>query len=117
MEERLDGMQRPDGGSEEATQLRNEIRSERGRIEAMEATLNELAELAPPRALPPAAPPPQAAESPLPTLSVGAGIRSNYQHTEPSGGNGADKFSLGDARIYLGGDFTSNISAMFNTGI
>ncbi len=120
MEERLDSMQHansgghPDSGRDEAIQLRNEIRSERSRIEAMETTLNELAELAPPAAVP-AAPSAKAADALQPTLTVGAGIRSSYQHTKPYGGKAVDQFSLGDIRLYLSGDITSNFSAMFNT--
>ena len=87
----------------------------------METSLNELSELASPPAAPavvaaPAAPAPQAAgDAPLPALSVGSGMRTNYQHFEPDHGTGVDSFALGDTRIYLSGDITSNISAMLNT--
>jgi hypothetical protein len=50
-----------------------------------------------------------------PTVTVGAGIQSSYQHTKPDGGIGLDQFSLDHARIYLSGDITKNISVMFNT--
>jgi len=50
-----------------------------------------------------------------PTLTVGAGIQTNYSHMEPTGAEGLDQFALGHARIYLAGDVTENISVMFNT--
>ena len=50
-----------------------------------------------------------------PTLTVGGGIQSSYDHTEPDGGNGLDQFSLNHARLYFSGDVTKNISVMFNT--
>jgi hypothetical protein len=50
-----------------------------------------------------------------PSVTIGAGIQSSYQHTEPTGGTGIDNFSLNHARIYLGGDVTKQISVMFNT--
>ena len=49
-----------------------------------------------------------------PSFTVGAGIQTSYQHVE-SDATPDDQFSLGHARIYLGGDITKNISAMFNT--
>jgi hypothetical protein len=80
----------------------------------METSLKELAEVAQPAAAP-AAPSAQAADAPQPTLAVGAGIRSSYQHIKPYGGKAVDRFSLGDIRLYLSGDITKNFSAMFNT--
>jgi len=50
-----------------------------------------------------------------PTLTVGAGIRGSYQHTEPASGTSLDQFSLNDLRLYFSGDITKNISAMVNT--
>ncbi len=49
-----------------------------------------------------------------PSFTVGAGIQTDYQHNEFNAAPD-DQFSLGHARIYLGGDITPNISAMFNT--
>jgi hypothetical protein len=49
-----------------------------------------------------------------PSFTVGAGIQTDYQHSQ-TGSVPDDQFSLGHARIYLGGDITPNISAMFNT--
>jgi hypothetical protein len=49
-----------------------------------------------------------------PSFTVGAGIQTDYQHNEADA-TADDQFALGHARIYLGGDITPNISAMFNT--
>jgi hypothetical protein len=49
-----------------------------------------------------------------PSLTVGGGIQTSYQHVEADAAPD-DQFSLGHARIYLSGDITPNISAMFNT--
>jgi len=49
-----------------------------------------------------------------PSFTVGAGIQTSYQHVEADA-SPDDQFSLGHARIYLGGDITPNIRAMFNT--
>src|SRR5579862_2970412 len=49
-----------------------------------------------------------------PSFTVGAGIQTDYQHSQTDSVTD-DQFSLGHARIYLGGDITPNISAMFNT--
>lgn len=50
-----------------------------------------------------------------PSFSVGVGIRTDYQYNEPTVGTGVSDFNLNDARIYLGGDITKDISVMFNT--
>jgi hypothetical protein len=50
-----------------------------------------------------------------PTFSAGVGVRTSYAHTDPSGPGSIDQFALNDARVYLGGDVTKNISVMFNT--
>lgn len=50
-----------------------------------------------------------------PTISVGGGIQTSYQHTEPNVGSDVDNFSLNHARLYFGGDITKYISVMFNT--
>ena len=119
MEQRLDKIQHPEGESDEMMELRKEIRSEHARIEAMQTSVNELAEFSPPAFAPPppaaAAPAPQAAEAPFPTLSAGIGIQTSYKHTEPDGAKGIDNFGLGHARIYLSGDITPHFSAIFNT--
>jgi hypothetical protein len=50
-----------------------------------------------------------------PTLNVGAGIQGSYSHNEANGAPSLDHFSLNHARLYFSGDFTKDISAMFNT--
>src|ERR1700692_4471979 len=50
-----------------------------------------------------------------PTLTVGVGIQTSYQHTETTGATGLDQFSLGHARIYLSGTIMKGVSVMFNT--
>jgi len=58
-----------------------------------------------------------AAEVTLPPVSVGAGVRTSFAHSEVDVPNSADvdDFSLNSARIYLSGKVTENISIMFNT--
>jgi len=51
----------------------------------------------------------------LPPISLGAGIRTDFTHTEPQVGDGTDKFALDNARVYINGSVTSNIKVMFNT--
>jgi hypothetical protein len=50
-----------------------------------------------------------------PKFSVGAGIRTSYDHSHTDGTKDLDQFSLDHARLYFGGDVTKNISVMFNT--
>jgi hypothetical protein len=50
-----------------------------------------------------------------PTLTVGGGIQTSYEHSQPEGGNELDTFSLNHLRLYFSGDITKDISAMINT--
>jgi hypothetical protein len=50
-----------------------------------------------------------------PSVTVGAGLQTSYQHNAPDGSNSTDSFSLDHIRLYLSGDVTKNISVMFNT--
>jgi hypothetical protein len=50
-----------------------------------------------------------------PTLTVGAGIQTSYQHIETKGATPLDQFSLDHARIYISGNITKEIGIMFNT--
>src|SRR5271170_1898218 len=50
-----------------------------------------------------------------PTLTVGAGIQTSYEHNAPSDGMALDQFELNHLRLYFSGDITKNISAMVNT--
>ncbi|HEY0939982.1 MAG TPA: porin [Steroidobacter sp.] len=56
-----------------------------------------------------------AADVTLPPISVGAGVRSSFTHTDPDLGEDISDFELNSARIYISGKVTENISLMFNT--
>lgn len=49
-----------------------------------------------------------------PSVTVGGGIQTSYEHVG-SDGSANDEFALDHARIYLSGSITKNISAMLNT--
>jgi hypothetical protein len=52
----------------------------------------------------------------LPPVSIGAGLRTSFTHSEISGTKiEADDFALNSARIYLSGKATDKIGFMFNT--
>ena len=48
-------------------------------------------------------------------ITIGAGLRTDYTHTEPSGGTSLDQFSLDSIRLYVSGSVTDHIKVMFNT--
>ena len=48
-------------------------------------------------------------------VTIGAGMRTSFTHTEPDGGASTDKFELGSARLYVNGSITKEIKFMFNT--
>src|SRR5271169_3661595 len=48
-----------------------------------------------------------------PSVTVGAGIQTSYDHDAPTSGTSVDQFALNHARIYLSGTITKNISLMF----
>ena len=50
-----------------------------------------------------------------PTLTVGAGIQTSYDHAQPDGGKAVDTFGLDHLRLYFSGDITKYLSAMVNT--
>ena len=54
---------------------------------------------------------PLRAQTFTPTLTVGAGIQTSYDHTEPSSGTSLDQFNLNHLRLYFSGDITKYISA------
>lgn len=57
-----------------------------------------------------------AADIPLPTISVGAGLRSSFTHTSTDGATDKpNDFSLDSARLYLGGSVNDYIKFTFNT--
>ena len=52
----------------------------------------------------------------LPPISVGAGVRTDFEYTDPSGGGKkTDDFNLDSIRLYINGKVTDHISFMFNT--
>jgi len=62
------------------------------------------------------APPVGAQEVKLPPISVGAGVRSSFVHTEPEGtADSSDRFLLDSVRLYVSGSVTDKIKVMFNT--
>src|SRR6266481_6021423 len=48
-------------------------------------------------------------------ITVGAGLRTSFMHTEPDSGTSTDRFLLDSARIYINGNVTDKIKFMFNT--
>lgn len=48
-------------------------------------------------------------------VTVGAGVRTDFVHTDTTGSSTTDKFQLNDARIYINGSITDSIKLMFNT--
>jgi hypothetical protein len=48
-------------------------------------------------------------------ITVGAGLRTSFVHTEPDGADSTDKFALDDIRLYVNGPVTEKIKFMFNT--
>ena len=58
---------------------------------------------------------PLAAQTTLPPISLGAGLRTSFVHDSPDGGDDTDTFALDSARIYISGPVTEKIKFMFNT--
>jgi hypothetical protein len=48
-------------------------------------------------------------------VTVGAGLRTSFTHTDTDGAESTDKFLLDSARIYISGPVTKQIKFMFNT--
>src|SRR4051794_5815467 len=55
------------------------------------------------------------AQTAIGPVTVGAGLRTSYVHTEPDGGKSTDRFPLDDIRLYVNGNVTDKIKFMFNT--
>src|ERR1044071_8257577 len=55
------------------------------------------------------------AQTTLGPVTIGAGVRTSFTHTDVDGGGSNDRFLLDSARIYLSGPVTENIKFMFNT--
>ena len=58
---------------------------------------------------------PLAAQTTLPPITLGAGLRTSFVHTSPDGGDDTDAFVLDSARLYVNGPVTDKIKFMFNT--
>jgi hypothetical protein len=48
-------------------------------------------------------------------VTLGAGMRTSFVHTDPDAGSSTDKFLLDSARLYVNGPVTKQIKFMFNT--
>jgi hypothetical protein len=59
--------------------------------------------------------PPSRAQTDLGPVTVGAGLRTSFEHTEPDSGTSTNQFELNDIRLYVNGTVTKNIKFMFNT--
>jgi len=59
--------------------------------------------------------PPSRAQINLGPVTVGAGMRTSFEHTEPDHGDSTDKFMLDSVRLYVNGPVTKDIKFMFNT--
>src|ERR1700741_3893188 len=55
------------------------------------------------------------AQTPLPPVTLGAGLQTSFTHTSPDSGDGTDQFLLNSARLYVNGPVTDKIKFMFNT--
>jgi hypothetical protein len=58
---------------------------------------------------------PSQAQFNLGPVTVGAGLRTSFTHTEPDHADSTDKFALDDIRLYVNGSVTEKIKFMFNT--
>ncbi|MEO8070932.1 MAG: hypothetical protein ABI652_05990, partial [Acidobacteriota bacterium] len=54
-------------------------------------------------------------QTPLPPVTVGAGLRTTVGSTAPDGGDSTTSITLDSARLYIAGPVTDKISFMFNT--
>src|SRR5579864_7383515 len=58
---------------------------------------------------------PSRAQIDLGPVTVGAGLRTSYDHVSPDGGTSTDQFQLNDIRLYVNGPVYKDIKFMFNT--
>ena len=58
---------------------------------------------------------PARAQVNLGPVTVGAGVRTDFEHTAPDSGSSTDKFQLDSIRLYVNGPVTDTIKFMFNT--
>ena len=57
----------------------------------------------------------RAQDAPLPPVSIGAGARTSFVHTDPASGDATDAFLLDSLRLYVSGSVTKQIKFMVNT--
>jgi hypothetical protein len=62
-----------------------------------------------------AAGPAAAQDAALPPVTIGAGVRTSYVHTDLEDADGTDRFLLDSLRLYVSGPVTSKIKFMVNT--
>ena len=55
------------------------------------------------------------AQTQLGPVTVGAGLRTEFENTDPHSGNSSNQFLLDDIRLYVSGTVTKDIKFMFNT--
>jgi hypothetical protein len=54
-------------------------------------------------------------DSAQPPITIGAGIRTDFEYTDPTGGKKTDDFNLDSIRLYINGHVMDHVSFMFNT--
>src|SRR5207249_4059717 len=59
--------------------------------------------------------PTSTAQVSLGPVTVGAGLRTEFETTKPNGGSSTNQFLLDDIRLYVNGPVTENIKFMVNT--
>lgn len=55
------------------------------------------------------------AQTTLGPVTIGAGLRTSFTHTDPDGADSSDRFLLDSVRLYVNGPVTGKIKFMFNT--
>ena len=58
---------------------------------------------------------PSSAQVNLGPVTLGAGLQTSFEHTQPDGGTDTNQFELDHARLYISGPVTEDIKFMFNT--
>jgi hypothetical protein len=54
-------------------------------------------------------------DAPQPPISIGAGMRTDFEYNDPTGGKKSDNFNLDSIRLYVSGHVMDHVSFMFNT--
>jgi len=53
-------------------------------------------------------------DPPQPPISIGAGMRTDFEYNDPTGGKKSDNFNLDSIRLYVSGYVMDHVSFMFN---